>query len=120
MMINKSLLKIIQVTIKYVGEVEPESSRYLQFMNIMLRGVLEKLNLDKIGRNFYDSKVQIFLSKNSSKEKKYFKKYELSEIRLSPSCRKNLAQKSLICFLVLGRDQRSQACQSTPGVVSWI
>lgn len=59
-MINKSLLKIIQVTIKYVGEVEPESSSYLQFMNIMLRGVLEKLNLDKIGRNFYDSKVQIF------------------------------------------------------------
>jgi len=48
------------VTIKYVGEVERESSSYLQFMNIMLRGVLEKLNLDKIGRNFYDSKVQIF------------------------------------------------------------
>ena len=43
-----------------VGEVERESSSYLQFMNIMLRGVLEKLSLDKIGRNFYDSKVHIF------------------------------------------------------------
>ena len=69
MVINKSLIKIIQVTIKYVGEVERESSSYLQLMNIMLRGVLEKLNLDKIGRNFYDSKVQIFWAKNSSKEK---------------------------------------------------
>ena len=59
-MINKGLLKFIQVTIKYVSEVERKSSSYLQFMNIMLRGVLEKLNLDKIGRNFYDSKVQIF------------------------------------------------------------
>ena len=51
--------QIIQVTIKYVGEVEPESSKYIQFMNIMLRTVLEKLNLDKIGRNFYDSKSVI-------------------------------------------------------------
>ena len=40
-----------------VGEVDPQSSSYIQFMNIMLRGVLEKLNLDRIGRNFYDSKV---------------------------------------------------------------
>lgn len=51
--------QIIEVTIKMVGEVERESSSYLQFINIMLRRVLEKLSLDKIGRNFYDSKAVI-------------------------------------------------------------
>ena len=40
-----------------VGEVDPKSS--IQFMKIMLRGVLEKLNLDQIGRNFYNLKAVI-------------------------------------------------------------
>lgn len=51
--------QIIEVRMKLVGEVDNSSAQYLQFMNIILRSMLEKLNLDLIGRDYYDSKAAI-------------------------------------------------------------
>jgi len=51
--------QIIEVRMKLVGEVDNSSVQYLQFMNIILRSMLEKLSLDLIGRDYYDSKAAI-------------------------------------------------------------
>jgi aubergine-like protein len=49
----------IMVTIRLVGEVDPSTNTYIQFLNIILRCVLEKLDLEQINRNFYDTKAAI-------------------------------------------------------------
>jgi len=49
----------IKVTIRLVGEVDPSTNTYIQFLNIILRCVLEKLDLEMINRNFYDTKAAI-------------------------------------------------------------
>jgi len=51
--------QMIEVTIRLVGEVSPESSEYLMFMNIIMRNMLEKLQLQLIGRNYFDVKAAI-------------------------------------------------------------
>jgi len=51
--------ELVTVTIRYVGEIDPSSNTYIQFLNIIVRMLLEKLNLDLIGRNYYDAKAAI-------------------------------------------------------------
>lgn len=46
--------KIIEVTIKLVGEVFPTDHHFLQFYGILLRKCLEHMKLEQLGRNFYD------------------------------------------------------------------
>ena len=49
---------VITITIKYVHEVQPTDSHYMQFFNIVLRSAMEKLQLEEIRRNYYDPKVR--------------------------------------------------------------
>jgi len=49
----------VKVTVRFIKEVPNTDIQYLQFLNIIVRSLLEKLNLDKIGRNYYDSKAKI-------------------------------------------------------------
>ena len=51
----------IQISIRKVGVVPPSSQSYFQFFNIMIRKVMEKLDLQLLGRNYYDSKAGIKL-----------------------------------------------------------
>ena len=50
---------VITITIKFVHEVQPTDSHYMQFFNIVLRSAMEKLQLEEIRRNYYDPKVYI-------------------------------------------------------------
>ena len=49
---------VITITIKFVHEVQPADSHYMQFFNIVLRSAMEKLQLEEIRRNYYDPKVR--------------------------------------------------------------
>ena len=49
---------VITITIKFVHEVQPTDSHYMQFFNIVLRSAMEKLQLEEIRRNYYDPKVR--------------------------------------------------------------
>ena len=51
---------VITITIKFVHEVQPTDSHYMQFFNIVLRSAMEKLQLEEIRRNYYDPKVRQF------------------------------------------------------------
>ena len=53
---------VITITIKFVNEVQPTDSHYMQFFNIVLRSAMEKLQLEEIRRNYYDPKVRYILS----------------------------------------------------------
>ena len=53
--------KPVNITIKVVGEVYPTSFHYIQFFNIILRKCMENLNLQQLGRNYYDPKVIFYL-----------------------------------------------------------
>ena len=57
---------VITITIKFVNEVQPTDSHYMQFFNIVLRSAMEKLQLEEIRRNYYDPKVRYILSIHSS------------------------------------------------------
>ena len=58
---------VITITIKFVHEVQPTDSHYMQFFKIVLRSAMEKLQLEEIRRNYYDPKVRYILSIHSSK-----------------------------------------------------
>ena len=49
---------VITINIKFVHEVQPTDSHYMQFFNIVLRSAMEKLQLEEIRRNYYDPKVR--------------------------------------------------------------
>ena len=46
-----------QITIKRVGELNPTDHNYLQFFNIMVRKIMQDLDLQLVHRNYYDSSV---------------------------------------------------------------
>ncbi|CAG7822957.1 unnamed protein product [Allacma fusca] len=48
-----------RVLIRWVTQVLPEEPVYLQFHNIALRSMLEKMGLEQIGHNYYDRKGAI-------------------------------------------------------------
>jgi len=51
----------VQIKVKYVAEIQPSDSAYLQFYNIVLRTMMERLNLELIRRDYYDPKSAVDL-----------------------------------------------------------
>jgi len=49
----------VTVKIYLVGEVDPTSLTYLQFLNVVVGGLMKKLDLEQIGRNYYDPKAAV-------------------------------------------------------------
>jgi len=49
--------QVMEITFKEVGELQPTDHHYLQFLSIILRNCLEKLELQLLGRNYYDQKA---------------------------------------------------------------
>ncbi|XP_015190096.1 PREDICTED: protein aubergine isoform X2 [Polistes dominula] len=52
----------IQITVKFAREVPKNDFYYLQFFNLIMRKCLEFLNLQLVGRNFYDPHNKIDIS----------------------------------------------------------
>lgn len=61
----------IKITIRLTGEVKSGDQPYLQIFNILLRRVMEKLDLKLLGRKYYDPHAKVDFS-----FKKYFSKCE--------------------------------------------
>jgi aubergine-like protein len=45
---------MIEITIRLVAELAPTDVMYLQFYNIIVRKCLEAMDLEELGRNYYD------------------------------------------------------------------
>ena len=45
------------MTVRLVGECHPTDFHYVQFFNIVLRKCMEGLDLQLLGRNYFDPKV---------------------------------------------------------------
>lgn len=54
--------QLVQISIRRVGTVSPSDQQNFQFFNIMIRKVMEKLDLQLLGRNYYDAKAGIKLN----------------------------------------------------------
>jgi len=52
---------MFEITIRRVGELTAKDNLYLQFFNIMVRKVMEDLDLQLVGRDYYDKKAAITL-----------------------------------------------------------
>ncbi|KAI4503218.1 hypothetical protein M0802_001440 [Mischocyttarus mexicanus] len=52
----------IKITIKFVKEVPKDDYYYLQFFNLIMRKCLEFLNLQLVGRDFYDVERKVDIS----------------------------------------------------------
>ena len=57
--IRKSDETPIRITVRLVGDLMQGDSHYLQFFNILLRKCLGHLDLQLVGRNFYDAKAKV-------------------------------------------------------------
>eukprot|EP00095_Tigriopus_kingsejongensis_P009109 maker-scaffold150_size309978-snap-gene-1.13 protein:Tk09109 transcript:maker-scaffold150_size309978-snap-gene-1.13-mRNA-1 annotation:"giwi protein" len=53
--------QIYSLTVRMVGEVSPDDYQYLHVMNIILRKCLEGLDLQLLGRNYFDPKAGVKL-----------------------------------------------------------
>lgn len=51
----------VKIVVRYVGVVQVTDGQYLQILNLILRRAMEGLNLQLVGRNFFDAlaKVQV-------------------------------------------------------------
>ena len=49
--------QMFTLTLRQVGVVNPMDMQYIQFYNIMIRKVMEKMNLTEVKRNYYDAEV---------------------------------------------------------------
>lgn len=49
----------IRITIRLVGEMERVDQRYLQFFNIIMRKCLALLNLQLVGRDYFDAHSKV-------------------------------------------------------------
>lgn len=49
----------IRITIRLVGEMEKVDQRYLQFFNIIMRKCLALLNLQLVGRDYFDAHSKV-------------------------------------------------------------
>ena len=45
------------MTLRFASEILPNFHTYLQFLNIVTNQCLEKLKLDRVGRDYFDSRV---------------------------------------------------------------
>lgn len=50
-----------QITIREVAEVQPTDFSYVQLLNILVRKVMEKLEMAQVGRDFFDPKAAVNL-----------------------------------------------------------
>lgn len=55
----------IRITIRLVGEMERVDQRYLQFFNIIMRKCLALLNLQLVGRDYFDAHSKVNKQINS-------------------------------------------------------
>ena len=51
-----------EVIIRFATEMQTNDHFYTQFLNIVMNQCLEKLNLDRVGRDYFDSRVRITFS----------------------------------------------------------
>lgn len=47
------------LTVKFVGTLDPTEYQYLQIFNLILRECMEKLDLQLINRDYYDSAAKV-------------------------------------------------------------
>ena len=59
---RQSDLKTIKITIRLVGELRKGDHHYIQFFNIIMRKCLDHLNLQLVGRNFFDAQNKVSFS----------------------------------------------------------
>ena len=52
----------IHITVRHVGEVSQEDSHYLQVFNIIMRKCMRFLNLQLLGRDFFDPHAKVLIS----------------------------------------------------------
>jgi aubergine-like protein len=51
----------IRITVRLVGDLAQGDAHYIQFFNILMRKCLSHLNLQLVGRNFFDAKAKIIV-----------------------------------------------------------
>lgn len=52
----------IHITVRHVGDVSQEDYHYLQVFNIIMRKCMRFLNLQLLGRNFFDPQAKVIIS----------------------------------------------------------
>jgi len=50
----------IRITVRLVGDLAQGDAHYIQFFNILMRKCLGHLDLQLVGRNFFDAKAKVF------------------------------------------------------------
>jgi aubergine-like protein len=50
----------IRITLRLVGDLAQGDAHYIQFFNILMRKCLGHLDLQLVGRNFFDAKAKVF------------------------------------------------------------
>jgi len=50
----------IRITVRLVGDLVQGDGHYIQFFNILMRKCLGHLNLQLVGRNFFDARAKVF------------------------------------------------------------
>lgn len=50
---------VVKITVKFIKEVSMTESASLQILNLILRSAMEKLNLQLVGRNFFDPVAKV-------------------------------------------------------------
>ena len=53
--------RIFEITIREVGEVQPQDYSYVQLLNILVRKVMEKMELAQVDRHYFDPNAAIYL-----------------------------------------------------------
>ena len=53
--------RIFEITIREVGEVQPQDYSYVQLLNILVRKVMEKMELAQVDRHYFDPKAAVHL-----------------------------------------------------------
>ena len=53
--------RIFEITIREVGEVQPQDFSYIQLLNILVRKMMEKMELVLIDRHYFDPKAAVHL-----------------------------------------------------------
>lgn len=56
----------IQMKLKHVGLVDATNYQHLQVLNLILRHAVEKLQMQLVGRHYYDAAAKVFFNNNPS------------------------------------------------------
>ena len=52
----------VRITVRLVGDLAGGDYHYLQFFNILMRKALGRLQLQLVGRNFFDARAKVRLA----------------------------------------------------------